>query len=80
MTLPNRIFFITKISISMFIENTFYKRIKIKTISTPLGSTLTTTTYVIKICAYISEKKACRPKWFSHNNNIFVCARTTYIA
>ena len=53
---------------------------KIKTISTPLRSTLKTKIYVINICTYIFEKKACRSKWFSHNNNIFVCARDTYIA
>ena len=53
MALQNCIFFVTKISISMFIENIFYKKIKI--ISAPLGS-ITTTTYVIKICAYIPEK------------------------
>ena len=57
MTLQNRIFFVTKISILMFIGNIFYKQIKIKAISAPLGSILTTITYVINICAYFSEKK-----------------------
>ena len=41
----------------MFIETIVYKQIKIKSTSAPLGSTLTTTTYVIKICAFIPEKK-----------------------
>ena len=65
----------------MFIKNIFYKQIKIKTISALLGSIVTTTTiYVINIYAYIPGKKACRSKWLSHNNNIFVCARAMYIA
>ena len=45
MTLQNSIFPMTKISISMFIETIVYKQIKIKSISAPLGSTLTTTTF-----------------------------------
>ena len=80
MRLQNSIFSITKISISMCIETIVYKEIKIISISAPLASILTTTTYVINICAFIPEKKTCRSKWFSHNNNIFVCARATYTA
>ena len=57
MTLQNSIFSITEISISMFIETIVYKQIKIKSLSAPLGSTLTTTTYVINIYAFIPEKK-----------------------
>ena len=53
MTLQNSIFVITKILISMSIETIVYKQIKIKSISAPLGSTLTTTTYVINIYAFI---------------------------
>ena len=41
----------------MFIQTIVYKQIKIKSISAPLGSTLTTKTYVINICAFIPEKK-----------------------
>ena len=70
MTLQNSIFSITKISISMFIETIVYKQIKIKSFSVLLGSTLTTTTYVINICAFIPGKKRCRSKWFSHSNNM----------
>ena len=44
----------------MFIETIFYKQIKIKSISASLGSTLTTTTYEINICAFIPEKKKKR--------------------
>ena len=62
MTIQNSILTITKISISMFIETIVHKQIKIKSISAPLGSTLTTTTYVINICAFIPEKKMCRSK------------------
>ena len=40
----------------MFIETIFYKQIKMKSISAPLGSTLTTATYEINICAFIPEK------------------------
>ena len=56
MALQNYIFPVTKISISMFIETIFYKQIKMKSISAPLGSTLTTATYEINICAFIPEK------------------------
>ena len=41
----------------MFIETIVYKQIEIKSISAPLGSTLTTTTHVINFCAFIPEKK-----------------------
>ena len=41
----------------MFIETIVYKQIKIKFSFAPLGSTLTTTTYVINICVFIPEKK-----------------------
>ena len=57
MTIQSSIFSITKISISMFIETVVSKQIKIKSISAPLGSTLTTITYVINICAFIPERK-----------------------
>ena len=57
MTLQNSIFSITKISISMFIETIVCKQLKIKSIFALLGSTLTTTTYVISICEIIPEKK-----------------------
>ena len=57
MTLQNSIFSITKISISMFNQTLVYKQIKMKSISAPLESISTTTTYVMKICAFIHEKK-----------------------
>ena len=57
MTLQNSIFSITINLISMFIETIVYKKIKMKSISAPLGSTLMTTTYVISICAFIPGKK-----------------------
>ena len=56
MTLQNSIFSITKISISMFIETIAYEQIKIQSISAPLGSTLTTTTYVINIYVLPARK------------------------
>ena len=57
MTLQNSIFSISRISIWIFIEKIVYKQIKIKSISALLGSRLTTTTYVINICAFIPKKK-----------------------
>ena len=74
MTLQNSIFFITKISISMFIETIFYEHIKIKSISAPLGSTLTLTTYVINICAFISETN-CVGRSGLVTTIIFLCTR-----
>ena len=56
MTQQNSIFSITKISVSMFIEAIVHKQLKIKSISAPRGSALTTTTYVINICAFIPKK------------------------
>ena len=41
----------------MFIGTIVYKQIKIKSTSAPQGFTLTITTYVINICAFIPEKK-----------------------
>ena len=75
MTPQNSIFSITKISILMFIKTIVHKQIKIKSISAPLGSTLTTTTYSTNICAFILEKKTCRSNWFSHNIT-FLCAHS----
>ena len=61
----------------MFIETIVYKQIEIKSISAPLGSILTTTTYVMNICAFIPEKKRVDRSGLV-TNNIFVCARAKY--
>ena len=78
MTLQNSIFSITKISISMFIETIVYKQIKIKSISAPLGSTLTTTTYVINICPFIPEKNVYIKVVKSQQEHFCVRARNVY--
>ena len=78
MTLQNSMFFVTKTSISMFIKNIFYTQIKRKTTSAPLGSTLTTTNYVINICAYIPEKKHV-DRSGSVTTITFLCARALRI-
>ena len=72
-------FFVTKIPISTFIKNIFYKQIKIKTISAPLGSTLITTTHVINNCAYIPGKKRVNRSGLV-TTITFLCARAVHIS
>ena len=79
MTLQNSIFSITKISISMFIETIVHKQIKIKSISAPLGPTLTTTTYVISICAFILENKKRVDRSGLVTTITFLCVRAQRI-
>ena len=59
----------------MFIETIVHKQIKIKSISTPLGSTLTTTTYVINVCVFILEKKKRLDRSCLVTAIKFVCVR-----